>query len=149
MVYSPTFTIQINHLLIGKYTVHPMDPSWVVLTPPGHKFLMPWLPLVDWQQLHLVGLESPPTKAPRKSSTQYKTSWVVSTPLKNMSQNGNLPQFSGRKYKIFKTTTQKTWRKYFQKSNSRIMKMFKTHSKLLPIYRLDMTWVLQKICVDR
>ena len=28
MVYLPTFTLKINHSWIGKYPVHPMDPSW-------------------------------------------------------------------------------------------------------------------------
>ena len=29
MVYLPTFTIKINHENVGKYTVRPMDGSWV------------------------------------------------------------------------------------------------------------------------
>ena len=49
---------------------------------------MPWLPLVDWQQLHLVGLESPPTPSHTKSlRPNRKLIGGCTNPLKNISQN--------------------------------------------------------------
>ena len=46
-----------------------------------------------------VGCNDNSTKTP---GNQLGTSWWLNQPIwKNMSQNGNLPQFSGWKYKIF------------------------------------------------
>ena len=38
-VYLPTFTVvDLYGFHVGKYTVHPMDPAWVVVMKTGCKF---------------------------------------------------------------------------------------------------------------
>ena len=84
MVYLPTFTTKNQPCHVGKYTLCPMDAiRWIPLIPP-----FTWVHLI----MHLLQLFSPPWCHQVYTFDKKKNWLVVSTHLKSINQNGNLPQ---------------------------------------------------------